>query len=35
VARVDPAEPDVPIVRLAGPDGVEEIAVDTRGGHAP
>ena len=35
VARVDPAEPDVPFVRVAGPDGPEEVAVDTRSGLAP
>jgi len=35
VARVDPADPDVPSVRLAGPYGPEEIAVDTRSGLAP
>jgi len=35
VARMDPAEPDVPFVRLAGADGAEEIAVDTRSGLAP
>jgi len=32
---VDPAEPDVPIVRLAGADGPEETAVDMRGELAP
>ena len=30
VARVDPSDPDVPIVRVAGPDGLAEIPVDTR-----
>jgi HD-GYP domain-containing protein (c-di-GMP phosphodiesterase class II) len=29
VARVDPDDPDVPVVRFAGPDGVVETAVDT------
>jgi HD-GYP domain-containing protein (c-di-GMP phosphodiesterase class II) len=33
VARVEPTEPDVPMVRVAGAGGaVEEIAVDTRSG---
>ena len=35
VARVDPADPDVPVVRIPGADGAEEIAVDTRSGRAP
>jgi hypothetical protein len=35
VARVDPAEPDLPVVRVPGPDGAEEVAVDTRSGLAP
>jgi HD-GYP domain-containing protein (c-di-GMP phosphodiesterase class II) len=31
VARVDPDEPDVPVVRVPGPDGPIELPVDTRG----
>jgi HD-GYP domain-containing protein (c-di-GMP phosphodiesterase class II) len=34
VAHVDPARPDVPLVRVAGPDGPVEMRVDTRTEHA-
>jgi HD-GYP domain-containing protein (c-di-GMP phosphodiesterase class II) len=35
VSRVDPEEPDVPVIRVPGADGPEEIAVDIRTGLAP
>lgn len=34
VARVDPEDPDVPVLRVAGADGPEEVAVDLRTGLA-
>ena len=30
VVSVDPSDPDMPVVRVDGPDGPQEIAVDTR-----